>query len=693
MPASSRKIGHMKRTRIVTWALCFLAACQTWPVAAATFEDIQFWAGTGTNRAGLVIDWKDGKARRSMVWGYRWNGNASGADMLQAVVAADSRLFAHLGQLSWGTAVFGLGYRSAPGGTFGTLPALSFDAQGLLVEDGSTNADDARVPANNDDHYLEGWNEGFWAYYLKSLATEPWASASTGPAGRSLVDRAWDGFSFAANFASSEPAEPVPAASNPFAFEVITAQGPFGPSPYDGPIALLGMPSTNFYDSWGGMSGGTTDRRVKLVEPAYNLDLTQTHKLITTLGEGSSIVVRFEQPITDDPAHPYGIDLLVFGNAFYPANGSVNDGSDMNTLLVTGGVFSENVKVSVSPGYTGAPGQNPTNSATWAWYRFDNGPYADGTFPTQAYRWNRTNATWSSEAMDFTKPVNPVFGPLLEAGSNLSAADVIDLYDGSGGGTGFDLAESGFPSIQYVRVDGLPGFSDGEIDAVSAVRPAVLGDSLTVAPANLTNATSTLRFQHPSQPGHNAVSLGFVSVSEALRVSSTLPDATMVPSTDYGRLLTASALSATPVLGTNGITLNATLRVGVGSGYQGDGSDLVLLRRVEQDWEDVASSFHATAGSLEVPGVTNLFTLALVQMSPPKIRIAREIHGLGSPVWAVRFAALPGFRYALERSSVSSFDQPEEVATISPILAQEATLFGGGLAGDAFYRVRVGKRE
>lgn len=670
--------------------LGLMAASWTWSAAAATFEDIQFWTGSGTNRAGLVIDWNDGKTPHSQMWGYRWNGTATGLDMLQAVVASDSRLFAHLGQFGWGTAIFGIGFDLNHSGAFNTTPALSFDGGGLALEAGSGNANDARVAADSVDHFVEGWNTGYWAYYLKNSTAEGWDSAMTGADGRTLTNGAWDGFSFAADFISDEPSEPTPAAANPFAFEIVAAQAPFGASPYDDPASLLGMPSTNFYDPWGGWSGGTTQRRVKLVEPAYNLDATQTHKLITTLNEGSSIVVRFEQPISDDPAHPYGIDLLVFGNAFYVGSGFVNDSADMNTYMLTGGGFYEPMKVSVSPGYTGAPGQDPTNSATWDWYRFDSGPYADTAFPTHAYRWNRTNSTWSNELMDFTKPVNPVFGSELQAGG-LSAAVAIDLYDGSGGGTGFDLAESGFTAIQYVKIEGLAGFSGGEMDALSAVRPAVLGDSLTVGSGNLINGTATLRFQRPTQPGQTAVALSFTNVSEAARVFTIPLAATSVLSTNYGRVLTASQLGLAPVLGSNAVAFSADLRVGAGSTYGGTGEDLVLLREVEGEWGNVAATFDVSTRSVYVSGVTNLFTLALIQMQPPHIYIAQEVDGFGNPVMAVRFAALPGFAYTLEGSGTLDFSNPEETATISPLVAQEATLFDGGLPGNAFYRVRVNR--
>lgn len=177
--------------------------------SAAPFDEVQFWVGSGANQAGLVIDWNDGQAPESLLWGYRWDGPATGLDMLEAVVSADPRLFAHLGTYSWGTAVLGVGYDVNPGGGFAVSPPLTFAEGGLAVD---TDPNDARVAADGADHWHEGWNNGFWAYYLKGSAAEEWSSAATGAADRTLTDGAWDGFSFAPGFASMAPSAPTPAA-------------------------------------------------------------------------------------------------------------------------------------------------------------------------------------------------------------------------------------------------------------------------------------------------------------------------------------------------------------------------------------------------------------------------------------------------------------------------------------------------
>ncbi len=177
--------------------------------SAASFDDIAFWAGTGAHRAALVIDWQDAQAPPSLLWGFRWDGTATGLDMLTAVIQADPRLFGHLGQFGWGTAVFGLGYDLNANGVFAVAPPLAFDSGGLAVD---TNPDDARAAVDDGDHWREGWNTGFWAYYLKGSSGEAWESAMTGAADRVLSDGAWDGYSFAAGFVSAAPGEPMPAA-------------------------------------------------------------------------------------------------------------------------------------------------------------------------------------------------------------------------------------------------------------------------------------------------------------------------------------------------------------------------------------------------------------------------------------------------------------------------------------------------
>lgn len=239
--------------------------------------------------------------------------------------------------------------------------------------------------------------------------------------------------------------------SSPYAVEVVDYEGTFSSSStYGDPEAVLDSPAREFYDPWGAWSGGGTDRIVKLVEPAYNVDL-DGNKLITTLNDGATIDVKFDHLVIDDPANPFGVDLLVFGNAFYIAGSTINNSTNMNTTSLSGGIFSEDVTVSVSQ-----------DGETW--YAYETGPFADGSFPTNAYIWDAGAAAWSDTPSDFTVPVDPDLEDTLAAGG-ITAADALAAYGESGGGTGYDLAESGYDWIQYVRVCS----SGGEIDAFSDV--------------------------------------------------------------------------------------------------------------------------------------------------------------------------------------------------------------------------------
>lgn len=257
-----------------------------------------------------------------------------------------------------------------------------------------------------------------------------------------------------------------------FATELISYSGSFGPSPYNDPCAVLGKPATICKN----LGEPEPNFRVKLVESAYYLDLNN-NKVITKLNPGDTITVKFDHKVFDYPGNLYGIDLIIFGHSWFGGSGNVSDATNMNTYtIIDGGIF-EQVEVSVSQ-----------DGSTW--YSFNNGPYADDLYPTQAYKWDRANARWTNKEMDFTKPVDPNLD--YSDFTGITAADAIDLYNGSGGGTGYDLRwladynnlaidpNTGYRWIQYVRFIGVAG-SQGVIDAVSDA--AACGDPTHPFPA------------------------------------------------------------------------------------------------------------------------------------------------------------------------------------------------------------------
>lgn len=163
--------------------------------------DVEYWTGSGDNEALLVVDWNEsGIEAVGYAFGFRWDGTATGRDMLNAVnstsrffeVADDSLLSG-----SGDTIVYGLGYDvDGDGG--------SFVATAAGVETG--------YATDSDDVYSEGWMvNGFWAYNQSTDGTT-WGYGGSGVVERVLADGDWDGFSFSAasnGWYGGDPTAPI----------------------------------------------------------------------------------------------------------------------------------------------------------------------------------------------------------------------------------------------------------------------------------------------------------------------------------------------------------------------------------------------------------------------------------------------------------------------------------------------------
>jgi hypothetical protein len=212
--------------------------------APFSFNDIRFWVGIGENRAAVAIDWFDDVAEPpALVWGYRWDDSASGAEMLLAVVSADPRLFAKLQETPLGLAVYGLGYDANDDGQFALDDGTVFDSAGIAW----ANEPDDTVGALGGDHYAEGWLLGFWHY--GASAGDPfgggaWASSGAGVSNRMLTAGAWDSWAF------ESPITTTKFAANPWA----------APSPFPlGDYNRNGGVDLGDYTHWKSLYGSTSD--------------------------------------------------------------------------------------------------------------------------------------------------------------------------------------------------------------------------------------------------------------------------------------------------------------------------------------------------------------------------------------------------------------------------------------------------
>jgi hypothetical protein len=249
-----------------------------------------------------------------------------------------------------------------------------------------------------------------------------------------------------------------------FAVEVVSYSGPFGSYPYNDRYSVLGKPTTWVDDFLNGKTA------CSVVYAAWNTDPNE-NRLVTTLKNGAYITVSFDHKVSDDIGNLYGIDFIVFGNSFFKYNSEdyITPDTDMDQYFLTNPtrINAEPVKVSVAQS-SGGP-----------WYSFANGPYGDTAFPTNAFEWDRDANSWAAE-LNWLKPVNPSLS--VSSFNGLSVADAIELYDGSAGGTGFDLKDlnpsdyaaltvdpnTGRKWIKYIKVEYISP-NEGEIDGFSDV--------------------------------------------------------------------------------------------------------------------------------------------------------------------------------------------------------------------------------
>ena len=162
------------------------------------FSKINFWVGTGSNESALVISWGDGKGGdKNLVWGYRWNDAATGADMLMAVAAADPRFYLLMNSgTQYGSAFGGYGFDLNGNGDIQLVTGNgTFDLTDGAYDCGNYTFDDF---SSNDpeDHWAAGWYKGYWSYNVAEKSNPEFEYSSVGASGRELSDGSVDGWSF-----------------------------------------------------------------------------------------------------------------------------------------------------------------------------------------------------------------------------------------------------------------------------------------------------------------------------------------------------------------------------------------------------------------------------------------------------------------------------------------------------------------
>lgn len=416
-------------------------------LAAFTRDDIHYWVGEGANRCAVVIDW--GGEGRSLAWGYKWRGTCTNlAEVLQRIVHEDPRL-----------------------GSDAKLAAFSYDVEDVHL---SRSKATALYSAVNGAY-------GTWRFFgpFSEIPQMVSSASSIKPDAVHPLPDQWFVLRYSTSDGLEEAVTAPTYAESPYGYEVVESFTLEKSPLYNQASNVLGHPTMGIFTSSStyGDSGST-------INPAY--PAWSGGRLLSLVGDDDEgtpgfVTIKFDHDVLDDPNNPFGIDFLVFGNAFgvRDSDENIQLTTDPLTVSFTGKGSYENALVEVSQ-----------DGETW--YPYEKGPYADSFMPTLGYLYDPAapdtglfngNLYWGRAARA-TRPVNPACDFSSFAGLNL--AQVCQRYDGSAGGTGFDLAEfplprngNGLKWIRYVRIscveesndEGDFGYNVPEIDAVADVAP------------------------------------------------------------------------------------------------------------------------------------------------------------------------------------------------------------------------------
>lgn len=416
-------------------------------LAAFTRDDIHYWVGEGANRCAVVIDW--GGEGRSLAWGYKWRGTCTNlAEVVQRIVHEDPRL-----------------------GSDAKLAAFSYDVEDVHL---SRSKATALYSAVNGAY-------GTWRFFgpFSEIPQMVSTASSIKPDAVHPLPDQWFVLRYSTSDGLEEAVTAPTYAESPYGYEVVESFTLEKSPLYNQASNVLGHPTMGIFTSSStyGDSGST-------INPAY--PAWSGGRLLSLVGDDDEgtpgfVTIKFDHDVLDDPNNPFGIDFLVFGNAFGVRNSDENIQltTDPLTVSFTGKGSYENALVEVSQ-----------DGETW--YAYEKGPYADSFMPTLGYLYDPAapdtglfngNLYWGRAARA-TRPVNPACS--FSSFSGLNLAQVCQRYDGSAGGTGFDLAELPLPEngngvkwIRYVRIscveesndEGDFGYNVPEIDAVADVAP------------------------------------------------------------------------------------------------------------------------------------------------------------------------------------------------------------------------------
>lgn len=406
-------------------AAALLAAATVWAASVAvadessklvsTFDDIHYWIGEGTNRCGVVVDWAGYETAKA--WGYRWNGTCTNLlEVVRRIAHEDPRL------------KFGVQRM----GSFWDLYFFGYDVNDCHPAWDLVNgmaSDDEALAHREDSEFYSAW----WGLYgpMNGDAFPTVKQTPSGTAADQIVPQNadWFVFSYGSNWSAPVDLRQPEFAESPYGYKVVASFTEEANSKYNRAENVLGHPTMYMEGEWGGP--------INPYNPAWMenefLSLVSYGGKATVPGESDGpgyVTIAFDHDVIDDPANPYGIDFIVFGNSLGVGTSDdyYSQSDDPAKVVFSGAGAVEEALVEVShDGKT--------------WFAFKDGPFADGAMPTLGYQYDPVNPDpnlfsgnlyWGRAALA-TRPVDPKVG--FADFKGLTLAEVCQRYNGSAGGT------------------------------------------------------------------------------------------------------------------------------------------------------------------------------------------------------------------------------------------------------------------
>jgi len=235
---------------------------------------------------------------------------------------------------------------------------------------------------------------------------------------------------------------------------------------------------------------GYTDAAKALNAPGGGGPGIPNNDSVVTLGAPTgSITLKFNTPVTDDPANPMGLDCIVYSNAFWTAGDPQRKWEEPALIEISEDVNSNGLAddawylIPGSRGFSYTPFPAVSEPAG----RDNDPPQATTLMAGTIRNPNSTDVNPSNNAVEYTwgyAKLNPTMQPYLDNYARPDDPQAVGITPGSGGGDAFDIAwavdATGAPAritrFHFIRLTsfitrnyaGL-GFASPEIEAVADV--------------------------------------------------------------------------------------------------------------------------------------------------------------------------------------------------------------------------------